>query len=381
MMADPSDIPVCVDGRLLDDGGAGTGVGQYARTLVQALQLAGRVPLILGDGGHAARRSGHAKWIAALRPWARNAGATPDGYQARDIFREAHVFFRHYGRIMPLRLPGPSGIMHWSYPLPIRIRGWRNLYTVHDVMPLDPDVPTPVDGRRLRVVLDRLAALGGSFVTVSNAARQAIVDATGWPSGRVAVCHQGVDIGDTTAGRHAPLPGGLQSGGYLLYVGAVEARKNLVALLDAYRASGIATPLVISGPDGLDAEHINERIRDTPGAMRLGLQPRQAVLQLIASARALILVSLAEGFGVPVAEAMSLGTAVLSADIPALAEVGGGATLLLDPRDPAALRHGIIAIDRDVTLRDKLVRAGFERAQHFGLESYAQRLAKLYGTT
>lgn len=380
MMADQSNVRVCIEGRLLEDGGAGTGVGQYARTLVRALRLRGEPPLILGDGGHAARRSDHAKWIAALRPWPRAATVAKDGYLAPDIFREAHVFYSHYGRIMPLRLPGPPGIMHWTYPLPIRICGWRNLYTVHDAMPLDPHIPTPVNGGRLRAVLGSLATSGGSFVTVSNAASQAIINATGWSSQMVAVCHQGVDIGDATAGRHAPLPGGLQSDGYLLYVGAVEARKNLVALLDAYRASGIATPLVISGPDGLGADHIDARIRDTPGAMRLGLQPRHSVLQLIASARALILVSLAEGFGVPVAEAMSLGTAVLSADIPSLAEVGGGATLLVDPRDPAALRHGVAAIDRDVALRDRLVRAGFERSQYFGLESYAQRLATLYGT-
>ncbi|OAN55675.1 glycosyltransferase family 4 protein [Sphingobium sp. TCM1] len=379
MMTGSTDVPVCIDGRLLEDGGAGTGIGQYARTLVQALRSAGRAQLILGDGGRAARRSRPAKWAAALRPWPRGATITPGGYRARDIFREAHVFFSLHGRIMPLRLPGPSGIMHWSYPLPMRICGWRNIYTVHDVMPLDPDIPTPVDGRRLRAVLDGLVASGGSFVTVSNAARQAIVDATGWPPGKVAICHQGVDIGDMEAGRRAALPAGLQAGGYLLYVGAVEARKNLVALLDAYRTSGIATPLVISGPDGLNAEHIDARIQDTPGAIRLGLQPRDAVLGLIASARALILVSLAEGFGVPVAEAMSLGTAVLSADIPALAEVGGGATLLVDPRDPAALRHGLTAIDGDAALREKLVRAGLERSQYFGLESYAQRLANLYG--
>lgn len=103
------------------------------------------------------------------------------------------------------------------------------------------------------------------------------------------------------------------------------------------------------------------------------------MLRLIASARALILVSLAEGFGVPVAEAMGLGTAVLSANIPALTEVGGGATLLIDPRDPAALRYGLATIDGDAALREKLVRAGLERSQYFGLESYAQRLANLYG--
>ncbi len=368
-------IPVCIDGRLLDDGGAGTGVGQYARTLSLALQSAAIRPLILADGGVDAHRSKYAKRLAALRPWARTAMPGAGGYHARDIFREAQVFFSLYKRPLPVRLPGRPGIMHWSYPLPLHVRGWRNIYTVHDVMPLDPAIPTPVNGLRLRAMLNSLSASSGEFLTVSQAARMQILTAMGWPQDKVMLCHQGIDIAH---GRPEPLPTGLRPDGYLLYVGAVEARKNLIGLLDAYRASGVATPLVISGPDGLDAANIDDCIRATPGAMRLGLQPRDTVLSLISGARALILVSLAEGFGVPVAEAMALGTPVLSADVPALAEVGGGATLLVDPHDIAALRNGLIAIDGDTPLRDRLVMQGLQKARYFALEAYAQRLLKLY---
>jgi len=370
------DVPVCIDGRLLHDGGAGTGVAQYARTLVSALQLGGRPPLILEDGGSHARRSDHGKRMAALRPWTRKAVAGGVGYWARDIFREAYVFFSLYKRPMAIRLPGKPGVMHWTYPLPMRIRGWRNIYTVHDVMPLDPHVPTPVDGLRLRAVLNMLRATGGDFVTVSEAARAQIAAAMSWPMEKVLPCHQGVDV---AGARQGPLPAGLQPNGYLLYVGAVEARKNLSGLLEAYRSSGLRTPLVISGPDGLDATNIDAHIRATPGAMRLGLQARDTVLQLIANARALTIISLAEGFGVPVAEAMALGTPVLSSNIPALAEVGAGATLLVDPLDPAQLRDGLIAIDCDPALRNELVASGLQRSRHFALQPYAQRLLKLYG--
>lgn len=130
----------------------------------------------------------------------------------------------------------------------------------------------------------------------------------------------------------------------------------------------------------MDAAAIDERIRATPGAIRLGLQTRETVIQLIAGARALILVSLAEGFGLPVVEAMALGTPVLSADVPALVEVGGGATLLVDPLDPVKLREGLTAIDGDPLLRDRLAARGRQRARHFALEPYARRLLKLYGT-
>lgn len=370
------DVPVCIDGRLLNDGGAGTGVAQYARTLVSALRLAGRPPMILDDGGSQARRSDHGKRMVALRLWPRKAVANGEGYWARDIFREAHVFFSLYKKPMPLDLPGQPGVMHWTYPLPMRIRGWRNIYTVHDVMPLDPSVPTPVNGLRLRTILDMLRADGGDFVTVSEAAHAQITAAMGWPKDEVIPCHQGVDVAGVEQGT---LPSGLKSGGYLLYIGAVEARKNLTGLLEAYRSSGLRTPLVISGPDGLDVAYIDALIQATPGAMRLGLQARDTVLQLIANARALTLVSLAEGFGVPVVEAMALGTPVLSSNVPALAEIGAGATLQVDPLDPAQLRDGLITIDSHLSLRDELIARGLQRSRYFELEPYAQRLLKLYG--
>lgn len=369
--------PICIDGRLLNDGGAGTGIGQYARTVIAALQAVNQRISVLEDGGLARCRSRNAKWLAASRPWTRVAVISEQGFHARDAFREAQVFFSLYKRPMSIQLPGMPGIMHWTYPLPLRIRGWRNLYTVHDVMPLDPNIPSPVNGLRLRTMLDALCASGGDFVTVSNTASAQIVARMGWPVDRVAICHQAVDVEGGSRGR---LPGGLGRGHYLLYIGAVEARKNLLRLLEAYRASGIKTPLVISGPDGLDAAAINAHIEQTPGAMRLGLQTRDTVLQLIAGARALVLVSLDEGFGLPVAEAMALGTPVLSADVSALAEVGGGATMLVDPLNLRAIREGLIAIDGDPMMRDRLSALGLQRARYFELEPYARRLLKLYGT-
>lgn len=368
--------PICVDGRLLDDGGAGTGVAQYGRTLIAALRAAGRSPLVLESGGVAARRSRPAKLLAAARPWRRRAVASERGFVARDLFREAQVFFDLHRRPMPVALPGPTGVMHWSYPLPLRAIGWHNLYTVHDVLPLDPAIPSPVDGARLRRLLDALRRSGGAFATVSEAARRQIVTRMDWPAAAVTCCHQAVDVTGLTPG---DLPGGLRPGTYLLYVGAVEARKNLLRLLEGYRASGVTSPLVISGPDGLDASVIDERIAATPGALRLRLQPRATVLRLIAGARALVLVSLDEGFGLPVVEAMALGTPVVAANVAALAEVGGGATLMVDPLDVAALRDALTTIDRDADLRDRLAASGIRRAQHFGFAPYARRLLELYG--
>lgn len=369
-------IPICIDGRLLDDGGAGTGVAQYARTLITALRTVGREPLVFGYGGKAARRHTTARLLTASYPGRRKASVCADGFYRRDVFAEGQVFFDIHRRLMPVTVPGPTGIMHWTYPMPLRLRGWRNVYTVHDAMPLDPNVASPVNGPRLRRILNALRVSGGDFATVSDAARADILERMNWPDNAVTVCHQAADVAGIGANR---LPVHLRPGSYLLYVGSIETRKNLHRLLDAYRACGVTTPLVLAGPDGLGAAAIDASIAATPGVIRLGLQPRATVLRLIADARALVLVSLAEGFGLPVAEAMALSTPVLAAKVPALVEVAGGAALLVDPLDQAALVRGLRAIDGDPALREQLAVLGVERARHFALAPYARRLLTLYG--
>lgn len=353
----------------------GTGVSQYARTAVAALQGIGVKVGILSDGGGPARRSRIAKWLSATRPGMRATSVVEGGFFARDIFREAQVYFNLYGQPMALEFPGVPGVMHWSYPLPMRVNGWRNLYTVHDVLPLDPSIPSPVDGPRLRRMLNALREAGGEFVTVSDAARSQITMRLGWTDAEVRCCHQAADV---TAYSDGPLPHGLRRGDYLLYVGAVETRKNLARLIEAYRISGIATPLVISGPDGMGVREIDAQIAETAGAIRLGLQPREVVLRLMAHARGLTFVSLGEGFGLPVVEAMALKTPVLASDVPAIAEVAGGAALLVNPMSVADLRHGLIALDSDASLRDRLIGAGETRSQQFSIDAYARRLQNLY---
>ena len=100
-------------------------------------------------------------------------------------------------------------------------------------------------------------------------------------------------------------------------------------------------------------------------------------MALIRQARAMLFPSLAEGFGLPVAEAMALGTPVMTSNAGALREVGGGHALHVDPRDTHAMARAIRALDRDDQLCRRLRAAGFEQVAAFAPRGYAQRLLAL----
>ncbi|MFX5610925.1 glycosyltransferase, partial [Acinetobacter baumannii] len=87
---------------------------------------------------------------------------------------------------------------------------------------------------------------------------------------------------------------------------------------------------------------------------------------------------LAEGFGLPLAEAMSLGTPCLTSDRGALAEIAGEAALTIDPLDNRALTMAIEALDSDSDLRARLAAAGLRRAPCFSAERFRERMAAVY---
>ncbi len=361
--------------------GDGTGVSTYARALVDAVGQVGARPYLLSasqeDSGWIARWFGAAgRAPHALREFA-PVDASGGLLVGRDIFRRAHVHFNMYRRLLSLKTELPFGIMHWTYPVPLVMEGWINLYTVHDAIPLTRPDLSPVGWRRHRAVIEAIATRARRIITVSESARGEIIAATGCEPALVVNCGQPVNVAQQ---RLQPLPAGLTPKGYFLYCGSIEPRKNLPALLDSYRMSRVTTPLVLAGPDGWKAEPILLQIELTLGAVRLPYQSRANLLRLIEGARALLFPSLAEGFGLPLAESMALGTATLTSDRGALAEVAGGAALLVDPEDRGAMSAGIKRLADDDALIKRLSALGLERAQAFSREAFAARLADVYHT-
>lgn len=188
------------------------------------------------------------------------------------------------------------------------------------------------------------------------------------------------------AARLFDLPGTAE-GGYILFVGTIEPRKNLVTLLEAYRQMldrGSVSPapaLVVAGREGWLFEQVYERIEKlglTDRVKRIGGIPGERLVRLYQGARLFALPSLYEGFGLPALEALACGTPVLASSGGSLPEVVGGAGILLDPVDAQAWAAAMERVLADNEEEKRLRAAGPEQAARFSWHRAALETWALY---
>jgi glycosyltransferase involved in cell wall biosynthesis len=314
----------------------------------------------------------------------------------RDLFALAHLVFRKTDRFLTVTMADPPEIMHWTYPVPIRLRGARNVYTLHDLVPLKLPYATLDAKRRYFSLIEQCLRSADQICTVSEASRCDVIEHFGFAAARITNTYQTAPlpaeiVAGSAEGDAAIVEGvfGLQKDQYILYYGAIEPKKNVQRLVEAYLSSDTAVPLVIVGKSwGAAAEQrldgADDPIRGLYGQtlsdriIRLEYLPRSLLLRLVRGARALAFPSLYEGFGLPVLEAMAMGTPVLTSTTGSIPEIAGEAAILVDPYDIGAIRAGLVQLDRDDELRERLARAGPARAQLFSEDRYRERLAALY---
>lgn len=169
------------------------------------------------------------------------------------------------------------------------------------------------------------------------------------------------------------------SGPYMLYLGTIQPRKNLVRLIAAYGASNVEESLVLAGKAGWLSQPVLEAIAQLPLAVQAriritGFVDEADKAALFSGATALLYPSLYEGFGFPVVEAQACATPVLCADSSSLPEVAGEGALLVNAADGEAIREGIQRLSQDQALREQLVAAGLRNVQRFSWERTAEKV-------
>lgn len=170
---------------------------------------------------------------------------------------------------------------------------------------------------------------------------------------------------------------------YLLSVGTLEPRKNLARVLEAYAtlpaSTQAATPLLLAGMQGWGEQSYSARVQQALNRgtiRRLGYVSSDDLPGLYALAQGFVYVSLYEGFGMPVVEAMAAGTPVLTANTTATAEVSAGVALEVMPRDVDAIRHGISQLLDDTHFQR--IQSGQARARQFTWQASANRLVSSF---
>jgi glycosyltransferase involved in cell wall biosynthesis len=303
------------------------------------------------------------------------------------------------GTVHPVRVRTRPLRIAWSHTvLPLRVRRLRAdvFHGTHYTLPAglrgsavvtfhDPTFFThPELHERAKVAYFTRAARTGAtratrVIAVSEYAKRGAVEHAGADPSRVDVVYEGVDVERyKPAGERAAT-----DTPYILFVGTLEPRKDVPALVRAYEEvakRGHPHELVLVGRAGWGIDAIEAAVRGMgAGSVRMtGYVSEPTKIELIRGASAFVYPSIAEGFGLPVLEAMACGTPTIATTGSAPEEMAGDAALLVPPRDPIALRDAILRILEDRSLADDLRARGPDRAQAFTWRRAAAQTADVW---
>ncbi len=276
---------------------------------------------------------------------------------------------------------GAFDLVHSPHPLLIPSRRARRVVTIHDLFFFKHPGMTGAEIRRdyAPLVRDHAARADGVLCPSEHTAGD-VERLLGIPRDRICVTLEGVDPAFRTAPPREEVEAVLSRlglpRGAILYVGSNEKRKNLVTLLAAHRRlaarSGGAPPLVLVGP----GDSVGN---GSPRVVSLGYLGKRDIRALMSASLCLVLVSLEEGFGLPVAEAMAAGLPVVCTRGSSLGEItAGAAEMVEDPLDEEAIAAGLGRLLDDPARGQELRAAGLERSRMFDWDRTAAETLSFY---
>jgi len=354
------ELTVALDATLWDE--PTTGIARYSRAVAGALEARG---------------------LRVLRVGARHSGELPRRLRSRTLHTLAEL-----PRVLPR---SGASLFHavGNVDLPLlRIPGVPFVLTVHDLIPItSPDTVSPAFRWQFRLWLGRSVRVADHVVCVSAWTRaQLLAHFPELDPARVSVVHNGVDHV-----QHGPLDAVSQAwlrslglpARWVLFAGALDARKNLGLVLDALERLGPRAPtLVVAGQRWYGAGPIERRI----GVLRargldirpLGFLAEPLLWSLMAAAPVFVFPSRDEGFGLPPLEAMALGTPVVVSTAAALPEVCGEAAVQVAPDDARALAGALERLLDDPAERSRRSEAGRAHARRFRWDIVGAHLVEVY---
>lgn len=282
-------------------------------------------------------------------------------------------------------------VLHVQYTAPPRM-ACALVATIHDLsFEHLPDTFNRRSRAQLRLTVRRTARKAAQILTLSDFSRVDIIETYAIDPDRVVVTpaaapNRFAPVTNATELRRIRTSYGIERD-YILALGSIQPRKNLVRLISAYEKlhrdhnESELPQLVLAGKRGwLEAETI--RAAEQSNARRdiifIGYVPDADLPALYSSAMCFAYPSYFEGFGLPVLEAMQCGTPVIAGNCTSLPEVTGSAAMLVDPFDESAIAHGLLELIEHRDLRDRLHVKGLERAARFSWITTARRTLQAY---
>lgn len=290
-----------------------------------------------------------------------------------------HRFLRSYRERLPsnalrrLLAGRPPGDLLHGLNQRVDDRARKTVCTFHDLFVMTGDYSSPEFRARFTDQARRAAALSDAIIAVSRFTANQVEQLLGVPAARIRVVPHGVHIPETARDSRENL---------VLFVGAIQKRKNVARLIQAFEQLPDSWRLALAGaPDGFGAAEELRAIEASPKRNSidvLGYVSRVELDRLYRRARIFAFPSLDEGFGMPVLEAMAHGTPVVTSKSSAMPEVAGDAALLVDPHDTDAIATALNCLANDPSLRDDLGQRGVRRAREFSWESAVNKTWQVY---
>lgn len=314
------------------------GIGTYARGLLQGL----------------ASLEGNDEYVAFVPPHA----VVPQGIERVIVdvpnysIREQFVMRRAIAKARIDLFHSAHYVLPWT--------SCPSIATLHDVIQFHFPPRNPLARMYVRVMYPRACRKSVRVITVSEASKRGIVEVLGCDAAKIAVTPNGID--GIFFEEH---PRADDLGRYFLYVGNDKPHKNVPRLIDALGNHRLVMV-------GAEFAQYRDRVTAT------GFVSAKRLAEIYRGAIALVMPSLEEGFGLPVAEAMACGTPVIASKIDALREVTGGAALYVDPHSVGDIANALQRMANDESLRAELSMRGKARAQEFTWRRCAERTRDVY---
>lgn len=345
--------------------GRSTGIGEYIRTLINGLALI----------------SGNDTVGLYSTSWHCSSGRLdlPSGFQHRSIrFPGALAETKAFHEIIARRQPFWD-IAHLTNYHDLPVRAKARVVTVYDLLfDILPDTFPKGVVSRYRSVLRSAISKADHFIAISQVTKNDLQKIHNIPENKITVIHPGLspEFVEPFVDRDEEVVKIKKKYGldrpYILYLGTVEERKNIVRLIRSYsllkNKYHIDHILVIAGKDGYGADSVDHEIISLGlknFVKKTGYIAGNEKRPLLAGADLFVLPSLNEGFGLPIIEAMSTGTPVVVSGIDIFKEVVGSAGGFFDPMDPEAIAGKIFEAVSDKPLRSKMIIDGFARAAKY----------------